>query len=291
MDQANNLRNILDFKKRNHNYKPARVITITSGKGGVGKTNFTVNLALHLQKQDIKVVIVDADFGLANIEILLGATPKHSIHDVISKNISINEAITETDSGVKFISGGSGLSGLADLSGEQLEYVVENLARLDALADVVLIDTGAGISDSVLKFVMAASETIVICAPEPTSITDSYSLIKASKEKADEENLPGFKVIINRVEDKEEGSRIFRNLQRVSHKFLSIDLEFLGILPQDGNLVKAVKSQKPCIISFPHSVFSREIEKIGNKVMDIKTTKESLGMRGFVRRLANIFAQ
>jgi len=286
MDQANNLRSILSLKKKG-SYKPARVITVTSGKGGVGKTNFTVNLALYLQKQNINVVIVDADFGLANIEILLGATPKFSMHDVVNQNLDILEAITHTETDLRFISGGSGLSGLTDVNGSQLEFVLENLANLDAIADVVLIDTGAGISDSVLKFVSAASETIIICAPEPTSITDSYSLVKAVKEKGG--NLPLFKIVINRVEDKEEGTKIFRNLQRVASKFLSIDLEFIGVLPQDPQLVKAVKSQKPCIISYPHSVFSREIEKIGNKIMDINPEETTTGMKGFVRRLATIF--
>ncbi|MCL2572984.1 MAG: MinD/ParA family protein [Defluviitaleaceae bacterium] len=286
MDQANNLRNLLNFRKKN-SHKPARVITVTSGKGGVGKTNFTVNLALYLQKQDISVVVVDADFGLANIEILLGATPKYSMHDVITKNLDIIETITEADSGLRFISGGSGLSGLTNVSGDQLEYVLENLSALDAIADVVLIDTGAGISDSVLKFVTAASETIIICAPEPTSITDSYSLVKAVKEQNG--YIPGFKIVINRVEDKEEGAKIFRNLQRVASKFLSIELEFIGVLPLDNNLVKAVKSQTPCIISYPHSVFSREIERIGNTILDISNESEPTGMKGFVRRLANIF--
>jgi len=287
MDQANNLRNLLNFRKKN-SQKPARVITVTSGKGGVGKTNFTVNLALYLQKQDVSVVIVDADFGLANIEILLGATPKHSMHDVINQNLDIIEAITEADSGLRFISGGSGLSGLTNVSGEQLEFVLENLSALDAIADVVLIDTGAGIADSVLKFVTAANETIIICAPEPTSITDSYSLVKAVKEQGG--HIPNFKIVINRVEDKDEGAKIFRNLQRVAAKFLTIDLEFIGVLPLDNNLVKAVKSQTPCIISYPHSVFSREIEKIGNKILDISGEGEPTGMKGFVRRLANIFS-
>ena len=287
MDQANNLRNLLNFRKKN-SQKPARVITVTSGKGGVGKTNFTVNLALHLQKQDVSVVIVDADFGLANIEILLGATPKHSMHDVISQNLDIVDAITESDSGLRFISGGSGLSGLTNVSGDQLEFVLENLSELDAIADVVLIDTGAGISDSVLKFVTAANETIIICAPEPTSITDSYSLVKAVKEKG--VHIPHFKIVINRVEDKDEGAKIFRNLQRVAAKFLAIDLEFIGVLPLDNNLVKAVKSQSPCILSYPHSVFSREIERIGNKILDISGESEPTGMKGFVRRLANIFS-
>ena len=287
MDQANNLRNLLNFRKKN-SQKPARVITITSGKGGVGKTNFTVNLALYLQKQDVSVVVVDADFGLANIEILLGSTPKHSMHDVISKNLDIIEAITEADTGLRFISGGSGLSGLTNVDSDQLEYILENLSALDAIADVVLIDTGAGIADSVLKFVTAANETIIICAPEPTSITDSYSLVKAVKEKGG--HIPNFKIVINRVEDKDEGAKIFRNLQRVAAKFLTIDLEFLGVLPHDSNLVKAVKSQSPCIISYPHSVFSREIERVGNKILDISGEGEPTGMKGFVRRLANIFS-
>jgi len=289
MDQADKLRNLLHQKPAAIKSKPARVIAVTSGKGGVGKTNFTVNLALFLQKQNVRVIIVDADFGLANIEIVLGVTPKYSLADVIGGRNTIEEVITNLDSGVSFISGGSGLSGIANATDLHLRHILDNLGKLDAMADVVLIDTGAGISEAVLKFVISASEAILICAPEPTSITDAYSLVKAAKERSID--LPKFKVVINRAENKEEGTSIFNNLQHVAERFLDIDLEYLGVIPYDANLVRAVKSQKPCLVSFPKAAFSSEIENIGAKILDINIEKEPTGMKGFMKRLSNILGK
>ena len=288
MDQADRLRNLLNRNTAAGEAidKPARVIAITSGKGGVGKSNFTVNLALYLMRKNIRVVILDADFGLANIEILLGVAPRLSMIDVINSNYSIDQVITQTDSGINFISGGSGLSMLANMDNYQLSLITDKLANLDRFADIILIDTGAGISETVMQFVAAAGEAIVVCAPEPTSITDAYSLIKASKERAGE--MPRFRIVINRVEDREEGMDIFKNLQRVSGKFLSVNLDYLGAIPYDNNLVKAVKRQVPCMASFPNSAFSAEISNIGAKILDIGKEKSSSGMRGFMRRLANI---
>jgi len=286
MDQANNLRNLLNFRKKEPISKSARVITVTSGKGGVGKTNFTVNLAIYLKRQNIRTVVVDADFGLANIEILLGSAPRNSLADLISGRYSIDEIITQAE-GISFISGGTGLSDLANVSGTQLNNIVESMSALDSMADVILVDTGAGISDSVLKFVASANETIVVCAPEPTSITDAYSLVKAVKEGCS--YIPRFRVVINQTEDKQEGDAIFSKLQSVAGKFLSLNLEHLGTIPRDSNLIKAVKSQKPCILSFPNSAYSKEIESIGRKILDLNVEKEPAGMKGFVRRLASIF--
>jgi flagellar biosynthesis protein FlhG len=247
----------------------ARVITVTSGKGGVGKTNFTINLALYLHKQGARVVVVDADLGLANIEILLGVSPKYSLLDMVKGHRNLEEIITRLPSGIGFISGGSGLAALADLSGEMLRNMVDKLSKLDEAADIVLIDTGAGISNVVLQFVMAASEIIVVCAPEPTSITDAYALIKATKERK-EDMLPQFRIVINRADSKKEGEVIYNNLQKVADRFLSIKLSHLGTIPYDPNLIKAVKQQSPCVESYPHSVFSREIESMGNQILDLK---------------------
>ena len=288
MDQANKLRDMLNrTKPETAAARAARVIAVTSGKGGVGKTNFTVNLALYLQSQGVRVVVVDADFGLANIEILLGVAPQFTLADVISNNYTIDQVITEHESGLRFVSGGSGLSILANVDKANVGLIVDKLAELDAIADVILIDTGAGISESVLQFVIAADETIVICVPEPTSITDAYSLIKSTKERTID--IPKFKIVVNRAENKEEGLEIHKNLQRVSVKFLSINLEYLGVIPSDPNLVRAVKKQSPCLLTFPNSVFATEITNIGMKIMDISKSKESAGMKGFMRRLINIF--
>ncbi|MDR2167788.1 MAG: MinD/ParA family protein [Clostridiales bacterium] len=291
MDQAGNLRSLLDLHKKNSRPLPpaARVITVTSGKGGVGKTNFTVNLALYLHRKGVRVVVLDADLGLANIEILLGIAPKHSLLDVLAGKNTLEEIITHTHGGMGFISGGSGLVEMANISEEMLKITVQKLGALDEIADIILIDTGAGISNSVLKFVTAASECVVVCTPEPTSITDAYSLIKAVKDRGEKEPIPQLKIVINGAEDKDEGRNIFKNLQQVAQKFLSMELTHLGTLPHDANLRKAVRSQKPCVLSYPNTAFSREIENIGNKILDIQVEKPRGGMKGFMKRLTKIF--
>jgi len=289
MDQAGNLRTLLNMRNRNAQEPSshARVITVTSGKGGVGKTNFTINLALYLQKQGARVIVLDADLGLANIEILLGVLPQYSLLDVITGRRTLEETITRLPSGVGFISGGSGLVDMANISDEMLRSTVEKIANLDDIADIVLIDTGAGISNAVLKFVMSAAECIVVCSPEPTSVTDAYSLVKAVKERM---NVPPeFKIVLNKVDDKEEGEGIFKNLNQVSERFLKVRLNHLGSILYDRNLVKAVKQQKPCLISFPESHFAKEIEKIGNIILDLNIEKAPTGMKGFMKRLAGIF--
>ena len=192
MDQAQQLRNIIKANTMPTSRPLARVITVTSGKGGVGKSNTAINLALHFKQLGQRVIILDADFGLANIEIMFGTVPKHNLCDLIYQGKSITEIITWGPGEVGFISGGSGIAGLSNLSREYLTYIIQNLAQLDAIADVIIIDTGAGISDAVLEFLVASGEILLITTPEPTSITDSYSLLKAlnrhprfSREKSD----------------------------------------------------------------------------------------------------------
>lgn len=292
MDQAGKLRSMLgSFNKKSIGEAgpQARIIAVSSGKGGVGKTNFTVNLALYLHRKGSRVIILDADLGLANIEILLGIAPKHSLLDVLAGKAPIEEVITYTHGGLGFISGGSGLIEMANISERMLRATVEQLEILDHLADIVLIDTGAGISHSVMKFVLAAGECFVVCTPEPTSITDSYSLIKAIKDKGKTQPIPDLKMVINGADSKEEGSSIFRNLQQVAGKFLDVELTHLGTLPHDPNLRKAVRNQKPCILSFPNTAFSREIENVGNSVLNIKPEAPKGGMKGFMKRITKIF--
>ncbi|MCL2854261.1 MAG: MinD/ParA family protein [Defluviitaleaceae bacterium] len=290
MDQADKLRDLLN--SRSEVALPevpifgARVIAVTSGKGGVGKTNFTVNLGLFLQRQGYRVIVLDADLGLANIEILLGVAPERSLLDVIHGRCTLDAAITRLESNLGFISGGSGLTEMANAGEDALSTMVDKLVQLDHMADIILIDTGAGISNAVLKFVVASRESIVVCAPEPTSITDAYSLMKSVKERGG--HIPQFKIVINRADDKKEGDGIFKNLHKVSQKFLEMDIEHLGTILFDQSLVKAVKQQKPCLLSFPNSNFTREIERIGNILLDRKPAKES-GMKGFMKRLGGFF--
>ena len=211
MDQAQQLRNII---KANNIAKPeARVITVTSGKGGVGKSNTAINLAIQFRKMDKKVVILDADFGLANIEIMFGTVPKHNFCDMIYQGKSMKEIITWGPMDVGFVSGGSGIAGLSNLGKEYLTYIIGNLRELDSIADVIIIDTGAGISDSVLEFLVASGEILLVTTPEPTSITDSYSLLKALRRHPDfEEQAVRIKMVANKVSGQEEGRILYDKL-------------------------------------------------------------------------------
>lgn len=215
MDQAEKLRNVV--KVRNQNNKPnARVITITSGKGGVGKSNVAVNLAVQMQRLGKRVLVFDADFGLANIEVMFGAIPKYNLSDVIYRGKGIREIISEGPMGIGFVSGGTGIVGLNDLTQNQIQYLARTLGELDALADVIIIDTGAGISNHVLEFVMASAEVFLITTPEPSSLTDSYSLLKTLyKNPRFNRQDTKISVLANRVTSVEEGRNVYEKLNSV----------------------------------------------------------------------------
>lgn len=291
MDQANKLRDMLG--NRDYNNRPlnltARVITITSGKGGVGKTNFAVNLAVHFSRLNKRVVIIDADFGLANIEVLLGIIPRYTLADVLKGTKDISEVLTMGPMGINFISGGSGLKELSNVTERQMQFFINKFEYLDSVSDIILIDTGAGISRSVINFIKASDETIIVTTPEPTSVTDAYALMKTIKEEKN--NTPDFKIIVNRVDDFDEGLEIYEKLSRAADKFLGIPLENLGYIPYDNFLVKAVKRQQPVSICYPNSTFSKSLENIGNQLMNISsdTSLNNVGIKGFMKRLANIF--
>jgi flagellar biosynthesis protein FlhG len=300
IDQAEKLRQIIDNLKERHaarqtstlciSEKTAKVITVTSGKGGVGKTNITVNLAIALSEMGKRVAILDADFGLANIDVMLGIIPKLTLVDVIYNNRNILEVLADGPKNIKFISGGSGVEELVKLDNEQLERFIANISLLDKLADVVLIDTGAGISESVMSFVMAANEVILVTTPEPTSITDAYALIKAVSNRDSNKNI---KVIVNRAENANEAEDIITKLSVVTGKFLTIDLHPLGFIPQDEQVIKAIKMQQPFILSYPKSQASKQIIEMSKKLLDDNadgTVSKEKGIRGFVQRLVNLMS-
>ncbi len=269
MDQAEQLRNII--KMDDNTKKTARVITITSGKGGVGKTSLSVNLALELKKIGKRVIILDADFGLANIEVMLGIRPMYNLADVIFRNRKIKEIITEGPNGIGFISAGSGIKELANLTGEQIFYLTRTLSDLDQIADVIIIDTGAGIADTVLEFVAASSEVLLVATPEPTSITDAYALLKTLNQKAEfVRNNTTIKMIANRVRNYKEGEAVYNKMKVVVDKFLNIKLEYLGAVPDDVNVSKAVILQKPLTLAYPSTNASTSIQELARVLNDNK---------------------
>ncbi|MCR5251180.1 MAG: MinD/ParA family protein [Lachnospiraceae bacterium] len=291
MDQAQQLRNIIKANPQAQAARPlARVITVTSGKGGVGKSNTAINLALNFKKLGQRVIILDADFGLANIEIMFGTLPKHNLSDLIYQGKNITEIITWGPGDVGFISGGSGIAGLSNLGKEYLTYIIQNLAQLDAIADVIIIDTGAGISDAVLEFLVASGEILLITTPEPTSITDSYSLLKALNRhpRFSKENSQ-IKVIANRVENDAEGEILFKKLNVVVGRFLGLPLEYLGAVPQDKHLSQAVMQQKPVTLANPGARSAQAFEVIAGRLMHLET-EGKIKKRGMAAFFSHIVA-
>ena len=228
MDQAENLRNII--KKQNQkDLSNARVIAVTSGKGGVGKSSVSINLAVQFTQMGKKVIILDADFGLANIEVMFGVIPKYNLSDLMVSGREISEIITEGPEGIKFISGGSGIAKLVNPDKEQVKRLVNKMSELENMADVIIIDTGAGISSTVMEFLVASPETIIVTTPEPTSITDSYALLKAlsMNDNFRREDV-SIKMIANRVSTESEGRNLYEKLNMVVSKFLDIDMTYFG---------------------------------------------------------------
>lgn len=281
MDQAEQLRNII--KANQGPGRPlARVITVTSGKGGVGKSNVSINLALQFRKMGQRVIILDADFGLANIEIMFGTVPKHNLCDLIYQGKNIKDIITWGAGDVGFISGGSGIVGMSNLSKGYLSYIIQNLAQLDAIADVIIIDTGAGISDAVLEFLVASGEIILVTTPEPTSITDSYSLLKAlNRHPRFSREASQIKVIANRVNRASEGELLFKKLEVVVSRYLKLPITYLGAIPWDNQLSEAVMQQKPVSLSNPNAKSSLAFEQIAAKLMGEERTMKKRGMAAF----------
>ncbi len=265
MDQAERLRII---KASQHSRPLARVITVTSGKGGVGKSNTAINLAIQFRKMEKRVIILDADFGLANIEIMFGAVPKHNLCDLIYQGKNIREIITWGPMEVGFISGGSGIAGMSNLSRDYLSYIIQNLVQLDTIADIIIVDTGAGISDAVLEFLVASGEILLVTTPEPTSITDSYSLLKALyRHPRFTQETTKVKMIANRVEKEEEGEVLFSKLNAVVTRYLKVPMTYLGCVPEDAHLSRAVMQQVPVSLQNPGARSTAAYERIAQRLL------------------------
>lgn len=287
MDQAEKLRAIIKEQKQS-NTSGARIITVTSGKGGVGKSNVSSNLALWFRRQGKRVVIFDADFGLANIEVMYGVIPKYTMADIMFKGKEIKDVITEGPEGVMFISGGSGIAKLVNLDNEQIKRLVNKLTELENVADVIIVDTGAGISPSVLEFVAASPEVVLVTTPEPTSITDSYALLKALAmyEGFDKENT-SISLVANKVASIEQSSNVYEKLSSVVTKFLDLKINYLGAVPQDTAITKAVMKQKPVSIEYPSSGAAKAFHRICDRLMnkEVGTTQAKKGVSHFFGRI------
>ncbi|MCL2611338.1 MAG: AAA family ATPase [Defluviitaleaceae bacterium] len=264
----------------------ARVITIASGKGGVGKSNFVLNVAINMNYLGKRVCIIDADFGMANISTLTGKVSQKSLAQVLNRTSKIEEIIEEGPGGVHLISGGSGLLELSSLSEENLEYLIKSFSKLDNLYDIILIDTGAGAGPYVTNLMKAAGETIIVTTPEPTSLIDAYSLIKIIKTL--DLTLPNLYIAINRVESFDEGVAVYKKIDAIVQRYTGLSLSLIGLVPEDDKLKKAVKAQLPLAIYFPNSTSAKNLKLIATRIIEKNIDLETSGV-SFLSRLRKIF--
>ncbi|HOV42995.1 MAG TPA: MinD/ParA family protein [Syntrophothermus lipocalidus] len=268
--------------------KHTRVVVVTSGKGGVGKTNLALNLALALAESGLRIVLLDADMGLANVDIILGLAPKYNLYHVIRGEKGIKEIILHGPCGLEIIPGGSGIQELANLPEEALQAVIRDLGRLDGEYDLMIIDTGAGISNSVLSYVTAADDIVVVTTPEPTSLTDAYGIIKAASNR---QARGAVYIVVNRVETETEGILVAQKLISVGERFLGVEMKLLGCLVEDRAVEVAVKNQQPFLVSHPNSQVSRNVRDIARKLHDKsdgdKVSVKASGLRSFFRNLTS----
>ena len=285
LDQAEALRKLINNEEQENKKTSTKLITVTSGKGGVGKSNFVVNLAIVLQNKGKRVLIFDADLGMGNDDVLMGIYPKHNIFDIIFNDLQIKDVIIEGTNGVSLIPAGSALSKAQDLEENDKKVFLEKLDTLDEY-DYILMDTGAGANKDVLSFIAASEELIIITTPEPTSITDGYSLIKAIDHYKLKTNA---KIIVNKAFTKEEGDETYHRFDRAVSKFLKIDIEYLGCILDDKKLVQSVRQQKPFVVLYPNCDAAKNIENIAMKLIgqEMNTTN---GAKGLFKRLFNIFS-
>lgn len=281
MDQATNLRNIIKLQNQK-TVRSARVITVTSGKGGVGKSNMAVNLATQFTEQGKRVIIFDGDFGLANVEVMFGTLPKYNLSDVLYGTMSIEDIVTTGPKGIGFVSGGSGVTTLNNLNESQLTRVSQSLSRLDGLCDILIVDTGAGVNNQVLDFVLASPEVIMVSTPEPSSITDSYALLKAMYKSPRFMADTRVYLVANKVESEIEGRAVYDKMNQVVTKFLSGHIEYLGMIPQDMNLEKCVRAQQVVSICMPQTKSAKAYSNLCNKLLsEERAKKQSVGISHF----------
>jgi flagellar biosynthesis protein FlhG len=266
MDQAARLRSIVREKKvvdKEINEFSARIISITSGKGGVGKTSISVNIAATLAKKGKKVLVIDADLGLSNVEIMLGVTPSNTLRDVIKEGKSLEEVIINGPFNIDFISGGNGFLELAELSDIDREEILIKIQKLDELYDIIIIDTGAGISKNVTAFLEISDEVLVVTTSEPTALTDAYSIIKVLHEAKLEQQMG---LIINRVKNKNEYQQASDILINTAKKFLGETIRNIGFVFEDPNVRKTIYKKTPFVIYYPDSKASDCIKGIINNL-------------------------
>ena len=238
---------------------PVQVIAVTGGKGGVGKTTVAINLASAMSASGKRVLLLDGDLGLANVDVLLGLTPKNTLAQVIDGTCSLEEAVVEAESGFHVVPGASGIARLANMSAQEHLHIVQAFSNLARRLDVMIVDTSAGIAHSVIQFSQAAQSVLVVVCDEPASITDAYALIKVLSRQ---HGVRTFQVLSNQCSKPGDGLSLFKKLERVTNRFLDVVLEYAGEVPEDRQLKRAIREQRPVIDAYPVSPAAQAFKKL-----------------------------
>ncbi|MDG5470308.1 MinD/ParA family protein [Jeotgalibacillus sp. ET6] len=283
MDQAQTLRNQMMIR----NEPTAKTIAVVSGKGGVGKSNFSLNFSMELSSLGNRVLLMDMDIGMGNVHILLGQQPDQSILHYLQGSGSILDIVQKGPGNLSFISGGSGLNQLVEWHDIEIQRFLDGFELLQKNYDYLLFDMGAGASVNGLEMIMAADDVIVVTTPEPTSIMDAYSMMKFIYMKNAEKN---FSILCNRVMDSKEGKLAMDRLKLAMERFLHKEVKFLGSIPEDPNVRKSVTNQVPFVTEYPATAASKQMKKIVSLYMDEGQEVQAAPNR-FVQRLAKLFSK
>ena len=286
-DQAEKLREIMRNKSsvtqtESPPPKACRIISVSSGKGGVGKTNIAINLALAYAKMGKKVIVLDADLGLANVNVVLGVIPRYNLYHLIRQQKKMRDIILDTAYGIQIVAGASGFSKIANLSEDERKNFIEELHELSS-ADIIIIDTSAGVSNNVLTFVAASDDAIIVTTPEPTAITDAYGIVKIIATEIDNLDL-GLKLVVNRVKTVTEGRKVAERVINIAGQFLNIKLDYLGFVYEDAVVQNAVIRQRPFLTLDPKGKASICIDHIVRRLENIDF-KEGSGISKFLKKL------
>ena len=294
-DQASRLRDLLEERAEQEALsrevgelsfgmaEDTRVIAVTSGKGGVGKTNLAVNLAVALQMAGKRVMVIDADIGMANVNLLMGSVTNRSLIDLLKEGVQLEDVIEDGAAGVKYISGVAGIEAALNLNRSEQRRLHKKLGRCSEIADIIIIDTGAGLNRNVIEFILAAGEVLLVTTPEPTALADAYAVIKAYATYTDRRTI---KLVVNRIRDEEECDEVAEKINQTTKKFLDVTVDCLGYIYEDRAVLEAVHNQEPFIIANPDSSAARCVVELANSVLSgAKMASVTRGWRTFLDRL------
>lgn len=277
-NQANHLRDYV----REHRGR-GRVLAVTSGKGGVGKTSISVNLAVALAARGARTILLDADLGLANVEVLLGLNSLYNLQQVIQGERTVSEVLVKGPGNIQVIPGSSGIARIADLGPKARERIISGLDEVQGAADFIIIDTMAGIGQNAVAFAAAADEVLLVATPEPSSIVDAYAMMKTIYQMRDDAYV---RLVVNMALNEQQGQAVAQKLSHVAKSYLGRQLGYLGYLPRDPHVSRGVMQTHPFFLRFPNAPVSRALEDVAARLNNERGRKGQSGMPGFIRRFA-----